>query len=376
MNSNIKEISTLRKQLHQAPEVSGKEQKTSDQIRAFFEDLSPDEIVDDLGKHGLAIVFNGQENGPTTLIRAELDALPILENNSFSYKSKSNGVAHSCGHDGHMAILCGVGLKLAKKRPKYGRVILLFQPSEETGMGAAQVISSPNFPKIKPDFAFALHNLPGYDLGEVVLKKGAFTAASKGMIINLKGRTSHAAHPEDAISPANAMCQLISGLQKLPEDIQEFSLVTVIHAQLGEVAFGTTPGTATVMATLRTFDNEVMNTLTESAMSLSQKISDLHGLECSISFTEEFQVVENDIEAYNPVDDAVTKLGLHKRISQTPFRWSEDFGALSSTTKSMLFGLGAGKTHPQLHENSYDFPDELLPIGVDLFYTIIEKLNH
>ncbi|WP_339923057.1 amidohydrolase [uncultured Cyclobacterium sp.] len=376
MNSIIKEISTLRKQLHQAPEVSGKELNTSNKIRTFFEGLFPDEIVNDLGRYGLAIVFNGKEKGPTTLIRAELDALPILENNSFSYKSIIDGVAHSCGHDGHMAILCGVGLILAKRRPQYGRVILLFQPSEETGMGAAQVINAPNFQNIKPDYAFALHNLPGYDLGEVVLKKGAFTAASKGMIVKLKGRTSHAAHPENAISPANAMCELISSLQKLPTDIQAFSLVTVIHAQLGEVAFGTTPGAATVMATLRTFDNVVMHTLTESAISLAKQISRFHGLECSISFTEEFQVVENDPEAHELVDGAVTKLGLNKKDSHTPFRWSEDFGALSSTTKSMLFGLGAGKAHPQLHENSYDFPDELLPIGVDLFNTIIEKLNH
>mgnify|MGYP003628132848 CR=1 FL=1 len=196
------------------------------------------------------------------------------------------------------------------------------------------------------------------------------------MIVKLKGRTSHAAHPENALSPANAMCQLISGLQKLPEEIQKFSLVTVIHAQLGEIAFGTTPGAANVMATLRTFDNEVMQSLTENALALSQKISSQHGLACSTSFTEEFQVVENDTEAYELVDEAVTRLGLNKSVSHTPFRWSEDFGALSSTTKSMLFGLGAGITHPQLHENSYDFPDELLPIGVDLFYTIIEKLNH
>jgi len=376
MNSIIKDISALRKQLHQAPEISGDEQQTSIKIKTFFEHLGPDEIVENLGKHGLAIVFNGQVEGPTTLIRAELDALPILENSNLHHKSKHNGVSHSCGHDGHMAILCGVGLKLAEKRPKRGRVILLFQPSEETGMGAQQVIKSYNFKKIKPDFAFALHNLPGYEFGEVVLKKGAFTAASKGMIIKLKGRTSHAAHPEDGLSPANAMCQLIAGVQKLPEKIKEFSLVTVIHAKLGKVAFGTTPGAARVMATLRTFDNEVMKTLTENAINLSKFIAKENGLECSIGFTEKFDVVENDIEAYDLVDEAAIKLGLKKRIALTPFRWSEDFGALSNTTKSTLFGLGAGKTHPQLHENSYDFPDELLPIGLDLFYTIIEKLNH
>lgn len=376
MSSIIKEISILRKELHQSPEVSGNEQKTSKKIRSFFENLSPDEIVDDLGINGLAIVFKGKEDGPSTLFRAELDALPILENSKLPYKSKSEGVAHSCGHDGHMAILAGIGLKIASQRPKKGKVILLFQPSEETGEGAKQVLESPNFQKVKPDFSFALHNLPGYPLGQVILKKGAFTAASKGMIIELKGRTSHAAHPENAISPANAMCQLISGLQKLPEQINSFSLVTVIHAQLGEVAFGTTPGAATVMATLRTFDNAVMDTLTESAITLSKKVSTEHGLELFTSFREEFQAVENDSEACDIVKDAADQLSLNKNTVPTPFRWSEDFGNLSSGTKSMLFGIGSGENHPQLHENSYDFPDELLPIGVDLFNKIIKKLNH
>ena len=376
MNSIIKEISKLRKQLHQAPEISGKEKYTSRKIKSYFEALSPDEIVEDLGTHGLAIVFNGKDKGPSTLFRAELDALPITENNDFNYKSNIPGVAHSCGHDGHMAILCGIGLTISKQRPKKGRVILLFQPAEETGMGAKEVIESPHYQKIKPDYAFALHNLPGYPLGEVVLKEGAFTAASKGMIIALKGKTSHAAHPEDAISPANAICQLISGLQELPKQMPGFSLVTIIHAQLGEVAFGTTPGEAKVMATLRTFDNDIMTSLTERACSISRKIAADQGLKCSISFTEEFQVVENDTDAGELVNEAVEHLKLAKRHAHEPFRWSEDFGVLSATTQSYLFGLGSGKNHPQLHENSYDFPDELLPIGVDIFCAIIQRLNH
>lgn len=376
MNPIIKKISTLRKQLHQAPEISGKEKLTSRKIKSYFETLSPDEIIEGLGGHGLAIVYNGDEEGPSTLFRAELDALPITENNAFSYISHNPGVAHSCGHDGHMAILCGIGLILSKQRPKKGRVILLFQPAEETGRGAKEVIESPNYKKINPDYAFALHNLPGYALGEVVLKKGAFTAASKGMIINLKGKTSHAAHPEDAVSPANAVCLLISALQELPKQMSSFSLVTIIHVQLGEVAFGTTPGEAKVMATLRTFDNEIMTNLTDNACSIADRIARDQGLECSISFTEEFQVVENETKAGEVVNEAVDNLGLQKKNATEPFRWSEDFGVLSATTRSYLFGLGSGVNHPQLHENSYDFPDELLPIGIDIFRTIIQRLNH
>lgn len=310
------------------------------------------------------------------MIRAELDALPIPEYGKHRHKSKNSGVSHTCGHDGHMAIVCGVGMLLAEKKTIKGKVVLLFQPSEETGMGSEQVIQSANFKRIQPDFAFALHNLPGYQKNQIVLKKGAFTAASKGITINLKGKTSHAAHPEDGLSPAQAMCKLIIGLEKLTEGIPEFTLVTVIHAQLGEIAFGTTPGLAQVMATLRTFDNQTMKLLTSHAEKLAALISDEYGLEFDISYCEEFEAVINDPVPWELVNDAAKKLKLKTKHIRTPFRWSEDFGKFSSHTNSLLFGLGAGKNQPQLHEGHYDFPDEILPTGISVFNGIIEKLNH
>ncbi|WP_375585145.1 amidohydrolase [Cyclobacterium xiamenense] len=377
MNSQtLKKIRAFRKELHQEPEVSGREQQTSLKIKAFFEALNPDEIIEDLGPHGLGVVYKGKEKGPTTLIRAELDALPIPEIGNHRHKSKNEGVSHTCGHDGHMAILCGVGMELAAQGPEKGKVVLIFQPSEETGLGAAQVIESKNFKQIQPDFAFALHNLPGYPKNEIVLKKGAFTAASKGMTITLDGKTSHAAHPEDGRSPAEAMCKLIIALEKLPEGIPYFSLVTVIHAQLGEIAFGTTPGTAQVMATLRTFDNETMQTLTARAEKLAALIASEQGLEFSISYCEEFEAVVNDRVPWELVNDAAKELGLKRKHIRTPFRWSEDFGKFSTLTNSFLFGLGAGKQQPQLHEGHYDFPDEILQTGVALFTAIVKKLNH
>ncbi len=377
MNSQtVKKIRAFRKELHQEPEVSGKEQQTSSKIKAFFEALQPDEIVEDLGPYGLGVVFKGKEKGPTTLIRAELDALPIPEVGNHRHKSKNQGVSHTCGHDGHMAIVCGVGLELAAQRPAKGKVVLIFQPSEETGLGAGQVIESTNFAQIQPDFAFALHNLPGYAKNEIVLKKGAFTAASKGMTISLHGKTSHAAHPEDGLSPAEAMCKLIIALEKLPESIPDFSLVTVIHAQLGEIAFGTSPGEAQVMATLRTFDNKTMQALTNHAEKLVGLIAREQGLDYNISYCEEFEAVINDVVPWELVNDAAKELALKRKHIRTPFRWSEDFGKFASLTNSFLFGLGAGKQQPQLHEGHYDFPDEILGTGVALFTAIIKKLNY
>ncbi|WP_238531618.1 M20/M25/M40 family metallo-hydrolase [Nitritalea halalkaliphila] len=179
-------------------------------------------------------MFKGDAPGPRSLFRAELDGLPIQETNSFAHASKDPKKGHLCGHDGHMAILCGLGEALAARRPDKGEVVLLFQPAEETGEGAQAILADKKFEALGAiDAAFALHNLPGYPLHEVVLKKNSFAAVSVGMIIELSGKTAHAAHPEDGLSPAEAMSKTIVALQYLPDAMKKFSLVTVVHAQLG-----------------------------------------------------------------------------------------------------------------------------------------------
>ncbi|MCH7401507.1 amidohydrolase [Belliella kenyensis] len=371
----LKQIKELRHILHQHPEVSGQEKETAQRIADFFKSLNPSQTIKNIGGHGIAFVFEGKEEGPTSLFRSELDALPIHEHSKIKYKSVHHGIAHLCGHDGHMAILAGLGLSLSHEPLHKGRVILLFQPSEETGEGAARVVEDTKFEKIKPDFAFALHNLPGYDKNQVVIKKGSFTAASTGMIIKLKGKNSHAAHPEDGNSPAEAMSKMIVALQKLPDAMKKFSLITVIHAKLGEVAFGTTPGEAVVMATLRSFDNDTQLLLINYAEKLSQQIAKEYGLSITFEYTEDFAATINDPDAWEYANQAAKELKLKTKHIRIPFRWSEDFGMFSSHTKTLLFGLGSGKSHPQLHENDYDFNDDLIPTGVSMFEKIV-KLIH
>ncbi|MCZ6762346.1 MAG: M20/M25/M40 family metallo-hydrolase, partial [Gammaproteobacteria bacterium] len=127
----------LRREIHRNPERSGCETGTAQRLLRFFEPLRPDRVIEGLGGTGIAFVFSGTQAGPTILLRSELDALPIHEVNEFDHRSLHDGTSHKCGHDGHMAILAAVGEKLSKKRPARGRVVLLYQPAEETGQGAA-----------------------------------------------------------------------------------------------------------------------------------------------------------------------------------------------------------------------------------------------
>ncbi|SNS32070.1 amidohydrolase [Belliella buryatensis] len=369
-------LKNLRQTLHQYPEVSGEEKETAKRILEFFEQLQPDQVIKNLGGQGLAFVYEGKEKGPTSLYRCELDALPIVERNDINHKSTLLGKAHLCGHDGHMAIISGLGLSLDQQRPQKGRVILLFQPAEETGEGAAAIVNDPKFKQITPDYAFALHNLPGYDKHQIIIKKNAFAAASTGMILRLKGRNAHSAHPEAGNSPAIAMSKIIVALERLPDAMKRFTLVTVIYAKLGEIAFGTTPGEATIMATLRAFENETRDLLVTYAKKLCVQIAEEYDLEISFEFTEEFAATHNDPDAWEYGNEAAKKLKLRTKHIRLPFRWSEDFGLFSSHTKTLLFGLGSGRNQPQLHENNYDFPDEIIPSGVSMFREIINQIHN
>jgi len=374
--TDLNSLIAFRKELHKYPEVSGKEAKTAKRVKEFFQQHNPDQIIEKLGGHGIAFIYKGTQAGPTTMIRCELDGLPILEENEFDYRSEISGSFHGCGHDGHMAILAGIGMYLSKRSPDRGQVVLLYQPAEETGEGAEKVLKSKKFHTIKPNYAFALHNLPGYDKSQIVMKEGPFAAASKGMIIHLKGKTSHAAHPEDGKSPAEAMCKIIVGLQKLPEGLEKFSLLTVVHAKLGEVAFGTSPGTADIMATLRAYEDEVLDRLTKYAETLVADIASEHDLQINISYTESFAATVNDPEALKIIKQAAEKCNLQTEDIEHPFRWSEDFGHFSKEAKTALVGLGAGKLQPQLHEPTYDFPDEIIGTGIQLFIETLKDLHY
>ncbi|HAH57338.1 MAG TPA: amidohydrolase, partial [Bacteroidales bacterium] len=254
-----RELISLRHQLHREPELSGNEVKTAHKIEAFARKYTPDQLITGLGGHGIAAIYNGKKPGPGVLIRCDMDALPIQEiNEDLEYRSTTAGLAHKCGHDGHMAIAAGLLPLLAENKPEKGRVVILFQPAEETGQGAEKVIKDPEFDQIKPDFCFALHNLPGFASGSIIIGKNTFASASVGLIVKLNGRTAHAAEPEKAITPAPAIAALIGHLPELanPGEIRDFSLLTIIHARIGERAFGTTPGYAELMATLRAYTND------------------------------------------------------------------------------------------------------------------------
>lgn len=377
-NADLAELIDWRRALHRRPEVSGEEAETARTVQTALKATSPDRIVTGLGGHGVAALYDSGQPGPRVLLRCELDGLPITELSDRPHRSGIDGKGHLCGHDGHMAMLAGMARLLGRGRPVKGSVVLMFQPAEETGEGAARVVADPGFADLRPDYAFAIHNFPGMPLGHVGVVDGPASCASRGMRVRLTGRTAHASQPETGQSPAPALARLMLDMPDLSHGADlsdpDFTLVTVCHAWLGEPAFGIAPGEAEIYATLRSLTDAGMEALIARAEALTRDAAGDLGL--SIDYHDIFPACTNSSKAAEIVRRAGARVGLPTGPGLLPMRPSEDFGRFGTATgaESAFILLGAGMDGPDLHNPDYDFPDDLIGPGTALFGAILRDI--
>ncbi len=370
-------VTAWRRDLHRHPELSRHEAATAGRILAWLGPTRPDALVEGLGGHGVAAVYDSGKPGPALLFRSETDALPIAETTGLPHASARPGVGHLCGHDGHSSILAALALRLGARRPARGRVVLLFQPAEEDGSGAAAVIADPRFAALAPDLAFALHNMPGLPFGRVALAEGPAACASRGLRIGLVGRTAHASSPETGVSPMRAVARLMPALTALGPGGAPgpgFALATVTHARMGAPAFGVAPGEAEIMVTLRTVADAEMAALCERAEALARTAAAEDGLGVTLSYDDVFPASRNDPAAVAHLRRALDAEGVAHGPEGQPMRASEDFGHFGRAAPAAMFLLGAGEDHPALHDPRYDYPDALTPIGLRVFHRVIRDI--
>jgi len=376
-NSDLIELTAFRRKLHRYPELSGEEVETARKITAALQAMSPTRILTGLGGHGVAAVFDSGKDGPTVLFRAELDALPIEEQNNIEWSSQTSGKSHVCGHDGHMTMLLALGRMISRQPVANGRVILMFQPAEEDGSGAKAVVADPSYQEIQADWAFAIHIEPGLPFGYVSTCAGLINCASLGLKIKLNGKTAHAADPEDGISPAKAIAELIPALEALGRGgslDDDFRLVTITHVNIGEHSFGIAPGDGVILATLRTAGDEGMGHLEAMARTLAVTTAEKYELRLDLEVHDNFAASINDPEAYDVAITAMDALKVDFADAGVPMRASEDFGVFGWDAKAAMLCLGAGEDYASLHNPDYDFPDDLIPIGSAIFERIARDL--
>ncbi|MFT7035154.1 MAG: amidohydrolase [Cyclobacteriaceae bacterium] len=377
MEAELDQVVKFRRELHQHPEVSGKEFDTQKRIIDRLQQLGIRSIFA-VGGTGVMVRFQGESPGKTVMLRADTDALPIQEVNDFLHRSSFPGISHKCGHDGHTAILYGVAKHLMNHPLQKGVVMLLFQPAEENGEGAKAILNDLLF-DFTPDFVFAFHNIPGYTLHKVVVRKDSFTAAAKSIIIKIKGKTSHAAEPELGINPAKCIAEIISFFESVSKpniDAHDFALATPVFIKMGEKSYGVSAGYGEVHYTLRTWNNQVMENFTFKIMAGINRITTDHRLDTEIEWTEEFFANQNKPEIVDMIKSIAQEQDFDVEEKTTPFKWGEDFGLFTAKFSGAMFGIGSGEGCPALHNPDYDFPDQIIPTGIKMFTELIERSIH
>lgn len=358
----------LRHKLHENAELSNNEVKTLALLKDFLRKHTTLQIVEKEGY--FYAVHNINEAFPTVVFRADMDAVPVKENLNVAYKSKSEGVSHKCGHDGHSAALAGFALEVEKIKNK--NVILLFQPGEEIGTGARKIVEDNFFKLHKIDEVYGFHNIPGFKEHKILCRKNTFACASKGMIIKFNGTPAHAAYPEFGINPSFAIAEVIQYLKEVTKlkDYEKMVLCTIVNVDIGERAFGTSAGSGYLMLTIRAEEEKDLNRLEKNIINYVTLQGEKHKLTYVIEFCDEFPETKNHDMAVEKIKNACASSKLKYEELSNPFRWSEDFGYFTKEVKGAIFGIGSGESHSQLHTVDYDFPDEILKTAITMFYNL------
>ncbi len=374
----------LRHDLHRHPELCFQEVRTADLVAAKLTEWGIP-IHRGLGTTGVVGIVKNGSSPRAVGLRADIDALPMTEHNRFAHASKHPGKMHACGHDGHTAMLLAAAKHLAKHRNFDGTVYLVFQPAEEGGGGAREMIKDGLFERFPMEAIFGAHNWPGMAAGQFALKSGPVFASSNEFKITIRGKGAHAALPHNGIDPVPVACQMVQAFQtivtrnKRPIDTAVIS-VTMIHA--GE-ATNVIPDSCEIQGTVRTFTTEVLDLVQQRMQRIAEATCAAFDTECSFEFHRNYPPTVN-----HPAETAFVRqvlgdvVGAYNVHEFEPTMGAEDFSYFLQALPGCYFLIGNGDgTHREgghgmgpcmLHNPSYDFNDELIPLGATAWVRLAE----
>jgi amidohydrolase len=378
-------IAGLRRDIHAHPELCFQEQRTSDLIaKALTEWGIP--VHRGLGTTGVVgIVKNGTSNRAVGL-RADIDALPMTEHNKFAHASTFTGKMHACGHDGHTAMLLAAAKHLSRHRNFDGTVYLVFQPAEEGGGGAREMIKDGLFTKFPMEAIFGAHNWPGMKVGQFAVKPGPCFASSNEFKITITGKGAQGAMPHLGLDPVPVACQMVQAFQtivtrnKRPIDAAVIS-VTMIHA--GE-ATNVVPDSCVLEGTVRTFTLEVLDLIERRMKEVAEGTAAAFGVGCAFEFHRNYPpTINHEAETAFFRQVAAEVAGAANVLDFEPTMGAEDFSYFLLDKPGCYFLIGNGDgSHRQsghgmgpcmLHNPSYDFNDDLIPLGATMWVRLAES---
>ncbi len=378
-------IAALRRDIHAHPELCFEEIRTSDLVASKLQQWGI-EVHRGLAKTGVIGVVKAGTSNRAIGLRADMDALPMQEINSFEHASKHAGKMHACGHDGHTAMLLAAAQHFSKHRNFDGTVYLIFQPAEEGGGGARDMIEEGMFEQFPMDAVFGMHNWPGMKAGTFAVSPGAVMASSSEFKITVRGKGSHAALPHNGIDPVPVACQMVQAFQtiisrnKKPVDAGVIS-VTIIRA--GE-ASNVVPDFVEMEGTVRTFSIEVLDMIERRMREIATNLTAAFEAKCDFEFHRNYPPTVNSAAEADFARDVMRGIvGEDNVYVQEPTMGAEDFSfMLQAKPGAYCFiangdgdhremGHGAGPC--TLHNPSYDFNDDLIPLGATYWVRLAEE---
>ncbi|MBC8716401.1 M20 aminoacylase family protein [Ochrobactrum sp. Marseille-Q0166] len=370
------EIAAWRRHLHQNPELLYDVHETARFVEEKLKSFGCDLVETGIGRSGVVAVIKGRHgDGAAIGLRADMDALPITETSGVEWTSKNTGKAHSCGHDGHTAMLLGAAQYLAETRNFRGSAVLLFQPAEEGGAGALAMVQDGVMDRFGISEVYGVHNLPGLPVGQFAMCKGPIMAATDEFDLSIKGRGGHAAQPHRTIDPILAGSQLhlaIQGIVARNIDPLDSLVISVTKFHAGE-AYNVIPETAKLSGTVRTLSKDTRIYAEKRIREAAAGIATITGAEITVRYKNNYPVTFNHDDQTDFAARVAKNVAGESKVKTdvAPMMAAEDFSYMLEARPGAYIFLGNGET-PGLHHPAYDFNDDAIPYGVSYFVSVIE----
>ena len=371
------EITEWRRDLHMHPELMFDTFRTSEFVATKLREFGCDQVVTGIGRTGVVGVIRGRQSssGKAVGLRADMDALPIREETGMEHASKTDGVMHACGHDGHTSMLLGAAKYLAETRNFNGSVVAIFQPAEEGGAGGKEMVDDGLMERFGVDEVYGMHNMPGLPTGDFAIRSGPFLAAADTFTIGIEGKGGHAAEPHTARDTTLAASHVVVALQSIvARNMHPLrSLVlSVTSFRTSSDAHNVIPQRVALKGTVRTLDEETRDMAEKRLAEIAKSTAEAYGATAEVQYEKGYPVTIN-AQAQTEFAAEAAK-GVAGKVDQDAgiLMASEDFAFMLNARPGAFILVGNGDTAP-VHHAKYDFNDEAIPAGCSYWAEIAES---
>ena len=372
----LPQITAWRHDFHAHPELLFDVQRTAGKVADLCRGFGCDEVVTGIGRTGVVVVIAGRKtaSGRVIALRADMDALPILEQTGVSYASVAPGRMHACGHDGHTAMLLGAAQYLAETRNFDGTAVLIFQPAEEGGGGGREMVEAGMMDRFAIDEVYGMHNMPGIAVGQFAIRPGAMMAAADQFDITITGKGGHAAKPQDCVDPLLAASHIVVALQSVAArniDPLQSVVVSVCTMETDSSAHNVIPQVVKLRGTTRSMTEAVRDQAQQRIEAIVHGTATAMGAKAVIDYRRGYPVTVNAPE--NTAYAAVVAQAVSGSVdtNTAPMMAAEDFSYMLNARPGAYIFVGNGDT-AMVHHPAYNFDDAVIPFGASWYAGMIE----